>query len=48
LRRVPTGNPPVQRRPVPGRQPDACLCLPHAGRLARRGGFGNLPLGSEH
>jgi hypothetical protein len=48
LRRVPSRYPPFQRRPIRRRQPDACFCLLHAGRLARLNGLGNHLLGSKH
>ena len=48
LQCVSAGYLPFQRRPVPRRQPDACLCLLHASRLARLGEFGNHPLGLVH
>ena len=47
LRRVPPRNQPFQRRPLRGRQPDACQCLRHSPRIAERKPFGKLLLGSE-
>ena len=44
LRRVPPRNQPFQRRPLRGRQPDACQCLRHESQNASP--LGNLMLGS--